>query len=108
MRLLLRIGTAVTLAFIYLPIAVIFLYAFNERRTLRWPIPGLTLDWFGRAFDNPGVREALWTSLKAATGATVIALLLGTLAAVAVSRYRFFGARRSRSWSSCRSRSPAS
>jgi putative spermidine/putrescine transport system permease protein len=91
MRLLLRIGTAVTLAFIYLPIAVIFLYAFNERRTLRWPIPGLTLDWFGRAFDNPGVREALWTSVKAATGATVIALLLGTLAAFAVSRYRFFG-----------------
>jgi putative spermidine/putrescine transport system permease protein len=91
MRLLLRIGTAFTLAFIYLPIAVIFLYAFNERRTLKWPIPGLTLDWFGRAIDNPGVREALWTSLKAATGATLIALLLGTLAAFAVSRYRFFG-----------------
>jgi putative spermidine/putrescine transport system permease protein len=91
MRLFLRIGTAVTLAFIYLPIAVIFLYAFNERRTLKWPIPGLTVDWFGRAIENPGVREALWTSLKAATGATAIALLLGTLAAFAVSRYRFFG-----------------
>jgi putative spermidine/putrescine transport system permease protein len=91
MRLLLRIGTAVTLAFIYLPIAVIFLYAFNERRTLKWPIPGLTLDWFGRAIDNPGVRDALWMSLKAATGATLIALLLGTLAAFAVSRHHFFG-----------------
>jgi putative spermidine/putrescine transport system permease protein len=91
MRLFLRIGTAVTLAFIYLPIAVIFLYAFNERRTLKWPIPGLTLDWFGRAIENPGVREAFWTSLKAATGATAIALLLGTLAAFAVSRHRFFG-----------------
>ena len=91
MRLFLRIGTAFTLAFIYLPIAVIFLYAFNERRTLKWPIPGLTLDWFGRAIENPGVREALWTSLKAATGATAIALLLGTLAAFAVSRHRFFG-----------------
>jgi putative spermidine/putrescine transport system permease protein len=91
MRLLLRICTALTLAFIYVPIAVIFLYAFNSRRTLRWPIPGLTLDWFGRAIDNPGVREALSTSLKAATGATLIALLLGTLASFAVSRYRFFG-----------------
>jgi putative spermidine/putrescine transport system permease protein len=90
-RLVLRIGTAITLAFIYAPLAVIGLYAFNERRTLQWPIPGLTLDWFGRAFENPGVRDALWTSLKAATGATVIALLLGTLAAFAVSRYRFFG-----------------
>jgi putative spermidine/putrescine transport system permease protein len=90
-RMLLRIGTAITLAFIYVPIAVIILYAFNERRTLKWPIPGLTLDWFGRAFDNPGVREALWTSVRAATGATLVALLLGTLASIAVSRYRFFG-----------------
>jgi putative spermidine/putrescine transport system permease protein len=90
-RNLLRAGTALTLAFLYVPLAVIALYAFNERRTLRWPIPGLTLDWFGRAFDNPGVRDALATSLKAATGATVIALVLGTLASLAVSRYRFFG-----------------
>ena len=53
--------------------------------------PGFTLEWFDRAFHNPGVREALWTSLKAATGATLIALLLGTLASFAVARYRFFG-----------------
>jgi putative spermidine/putrescine transport system permease protein len=90
-RYLLRAGTALTLAFLYIPLAVIALYAFNERRTLRWPIPGLTLDWFGRAFENPGVRDALATSLKAATGATAIALVLGTLAALAVSRHRFFG-----------------
>jgi putative spermidine/putrescine transport system permease protein len=90
-KILLRLATSLTLAFIYLPIAVIFLYAFNERRTLKWPIPGLTLDWFARAIENTGVREALWTSLKAATGATLIALLLGTLAAFAVSRHRFFG-----------------
>ena len=90
-RILLRLGTGLTLAFLYLPLLVIALYAFNSRRTLKWPIPGLTLDWFGKAFDNPGVREALWTSLKAATGATLVALLLGTLASLAVSRYRFFG-----------------
>ena len=90
-RILLRLGTGLTLAFLYLPLLVIALYAFNSRRTLKWPIPGLTLDWFGKAFDNPGVREALWTSVKAATGATVVALLLGTLASLAVSRYRFFG-----------------
>jgi putative spermidine/putrescine transport system permease protein len=90
-RWLLRIGAGITMAFLYAPIAVIFLYAFNERRTLKWPIPGFTLEWFDRAFHNPGVREALWTSLKAATGATLIALLLGTLASFAVARYRFFG-----------------
>jgi putative spermidine/putrescine transport system permease protein len=90
-RLLLRLATAVTLAFIYVPLAVIGLYAFNERRTLTWPLPGLTLRWFDKAFHNPGVREALLTSLKAATGATAIALLLGSLAAFAVQRHRFFG-----------------
>ena len=90
-RMLLRAGTALTLAFLYLPLLVIALYAFNSRRTLKWPIPGLTFDWFTKAFENPGVREALWTSVKAATGATLIALTLGTLASLAVSRYRFFG-----------------
>jgi putative spermidine/putrescine transport system permease protein len=90
-RILLRLGTGLTLAFLYVPLLVIALYAFNSRRTLKWPIPGLTLDWFGKAFENPGVREALWTSVKAATGATLVALLLGTLASLAVSRYRFFG-----------------
>ena len=91
MRWVLRIGTGITLAFIYVPLIVIALYAFNESRSQAWPIDGFTLEWFDRAFNNPGVRDALWTSLKAATGATAIALILGTLAALAVSRYRFFG-----------------
>jgi putative spermidine/putrescine transport system permease protein len=90
-RWLLRLGTALTLTFLYLPLLVIALYAFNERRVQTWPIPGFTLDWFEKAFHNPGVRSALETSLKAAVGATLIALALGTLAAIAVSRYRFFG-----------------
>jgi putative spermidine/putrescine transport system permease protein len=88
---LLRGATGLTLAFIYVPLLVILLYAFNTRRTLVWPIPGLTLKWFGKAVDNPGVRDALVVSVKAALGATAIALLLGSLAAMAVARHRFFG-----------------
>jgi putative spermidine/putrescine transport system permease protein len=91
MRWVLRIGTAVTLAFIYIPLIVIAIYAFNQSRSQAWPIDGLTLEWFDRAVNNPGVRDALWTSVRAALGATAIALVLGTLAALAVSRYRFFG-----------------
>jgi putative spermidine/putrescine transport system permease protein len=87
----LRVGTALTLAFIYFPLLVIGLYAFNEHRTQTWPIPGLTLKWFDRAFHNPGVRDAFATSLKAACGATTLAVILGTLAALAVARHRFFG-----------------
>ena len=84
-------ATALTLSFIYLPLFVICLYAFNERRTNNWPISGLSLQWFEKAVNNPGVRAALWTSIKAGLGATAVAVLLGTLAAIAVSRYRFFG-----------------
>jgi putative spermidine/putrescine transport system permease protein len=90
-RWFLRIGTALTLLFIYFPIAVIVLYAFNSRRTQVWPIPGLTLDWFEKAWHNEGLRDALLTSFKAGLGATAIAMVLGSLAAYAVARYAFFG-----------------
>ena len=88
---LLRVGTALTLVFVYTPIVVIALYAFNESRIQAWPIEGVTLEWFDRALHNPGARDALVLSLKAALGATLLALVLGTLASLAVARYRFFG-----------------
>jgi putative spermidine/putrescine transport system permease protein len=88
---LLRLGTAVTLLFLYVPLIVIALYAFNSTRVQKWPPAGLTFDWFSKAFDNPGVRDALWTSVRAGLGATAVALVLGTLASIAVARYRFFG-----------------
>jgi putative spermidine/putrescine transport system permease protein len=90
-RWFLRLGTAFTLLFIYFPLAVIALYAFNESRIQTWPIQGLTLDWFEKALENPGLRDALLTSVQAALGATAIAMVLGSLAAYAVSRYAFFG-----------------
>jgi putative spermidine/putrescine transport system permease protein len=90
-RWLLRVGTGLTLAFLYLPLAVIALYAFNGQRVQRWPIQELSLKWFDKAFHNPGVRDALLTSVKAGLGATAVALVLGTLASYAVARYRFFG-----------------
>jgi putative spermidine/putrescine transport system permease protein len=88
---LLRLGTTVTLLFLYIPLIVIVLYAFNSTRVQKWPPAGLTFDWFTKAFDNPGVRDALWTSVRAGLGATAVALVLGTLASIAVARYRFFG-----------------
>ncbi len=87
----LRLATALTLAFIYLPLFVIGLYAFNESITQGWPISGYTLDWFGEAWRDEAVRDALALSVKAALAATAVALMLGTLASLAVARYRFFG-----------------
>jgi putative spermidine/putrescine transport system permease protein len=90
-RVLLRFGAGATLAFIYLPIVVIAIYAFNENISQTWPIESYTTKWFREAWQDEGVRDALWLSVQAALGATVIALVLGTLASIAVSRYRFFG-----------------
>ena len=90
-RALLRLGAGATLAFIYLPLVVIAIYAFNANISQTWPIESYTTKWFGVAWHNPDVRDALKLSVEAALGATAIALVLGTLAALAVSRSRFFG-----------------
>jgi putative spermidine/putrescine transport system permease protein len=90
-KLLLRAGTGFTLFFLYFPLAVLALYAFNSSRVQRWPIDGLSLEWIRRALRNPGARDALATSIKVGLMATAVALLLGSLAAFAVARYRFFG-----------------
>jgi putative spermidine/putrescine transport system permease protein len=68
-RIGLRIATAATLAFIYVPIGVVLLYAFNAAPLARWPIEGLTIDWFVQAFGDAGIRSALTASLQAAVGA---------------------------------------
>jgi putative spermidine/putrescine transport system permease protein len=81
----------VVLAFLYLPLVILVIYAFNESRTQAWPPSGFTLDWFGEAAANGAVRRAVLNSLLAGLGATAIALVLGTLAAFAVHRFSFFG-----------------
>jgi putative spermidine/putrescine transport system permease protein len=90
-RIALRLGAGATLLFIYLPLGVILLYSFNASSLVRWPITDLTLDWYGKAFADAGIRKALIASLQAAIGATTLALILGTMIAFAVHRFRFFG-----------------
>jgi putative spermidine/putrescine transport system permease protein len=90
-RWLLRIATMVVLAFIYVPLLVVAVYAFNESNIQTWPIAGVSLRWFERALADGSIREAFLNSLLAATGATAIALVLGSMAAFGVNRYRFFG-----------------
>jgi putative spermidine/putrescine transport system permease protein len=89
--LLLRFAVGIGLAFIYVPLIVIAIYAFNSSNILEWPPPGLTLDWFPKAIEDEFARDAFLTSVKAGLAATAIAIVLGTLASLAVARYRFFG-----------------
>jgi putative spermidine/putrescine transport system permease protein len=77
--------------FLWIPLTIILVYAFNTSNIQSWPIPGFTLRWFRVAWEDEEARSALLLSLKAALSATGIALVLGTMAAVGVSRFRFFG-----------------
>jgi putative spermidine/putrescine transport system permease protein len=90
-RLLLRLATAAVLVFLYFPIVIVIAYAFNESGTSIWPPSGLSLRWVEVAVANTGLRDAFLTSLVAALGATMIAIVLGTLASLAVAHHRFFG-----------------
>ena len=88
---LLRAATGLVLAFLYIPIAVIALYAFNAQRIQVWPIREFSTQWFGSAWDNPSVRDALVLSLQVGIASALIAIVLGSLAAFAIQRFSFFG-----------------
>jgi putative spermidine/putrescine transport system permease protein len=90
-RIMLRLGALATLAFIYVPLIVIALYAFNANVTQGWPIEDFSTRWWRVAYEDEAIRDAIVLSVIAALGATAIALVLGTLASLAVSRYEFFG-----------------
>jgi putative spermidine/putrescine transport system permease protein len=90
-RIALRAAMVAGLGVIYVPLFVVLVNSFNADRSFSWPPARLTGQWWEHALDNPGVRAALWTSVKAGLGATAVALVLGTMAAFAVQRYRFFG-----------------
>jgi putative spermidine/putrescine transport system permease protein len=87
----LRVIVAVVLVFVYVPLAVVVINSFNADVTFSWPPQEFTLEWWKRAKDNSGMVEALQQSIKVGLLATAIALVLGSLAAFALQRNRFFG-----------------
>jgi putative spermidine/putrescine transport system permease protein len=88
----LKIAAGAGLLFLHLPLALIVLYAFTtEEKSYAFPPPGLTTQWFAVAWNRPDIWTALVLSIQVAAVATVLALILGTLAAAALSRTRFFG-----------------
>ncbi len=90
-RIGLRLATWVILGFLYLPLVLVVIHAFNLSPFNEWPPTGFTLRWFGEALANSAIPEAFMNSVLAALGATTIALILGTLASMAVQRFSFFG-----------------
>ena len=87
----LRIWTWLVVLFLHAPIAIIILYAFNAQTAQGWPITDWTTKWFSPTIHDSEMQQALLLSLKAAAGATIVAILLGSAAAFAVHRFKFFG-----------------
>jgi putative spermidine/putrescine transport system permease protein len=90
-RIGLSIWVVALLFFLFFPVLLIVVYAFNSSTIQSWPIPGVTLKWFGLTWADSQVRSALFLSLRAGLLATGSALLLGSAAAFAVHRFQFFG-----------------
>ena len=89
-RISLAVWSALVIAFLWIPLVIIALYAFNGSTLQGWPISNWTLHWFSVAWHSDA-RAAFVLSVKVGAITTVIALILGTMAAAAVARYRFFG-----------------
>jgi putative spermidine/putrescine transport system permease protein len=90
-RIGLVVWTALVVLFLWLPLVLMALYAFNKSNIQSWPFPGWTTHWFSEAWHNPDVRSSLWLSVKVGLIATGIAVVLGSMAAFAIHRFRFFG-----------------
>jgi putative spermidine/putrescine transport system permease protein len=90
-RLALRLVMVLGLAVIYVPLLVVLINSLNPSRTFSWPPSGFTLHWWSEAAGNAGARSAVLTSVVVGLGAAAVALVLGTMAAFAVARYRWFG-----------------
>jgi putative spermidine/putrescine transport system permease protein len=84
-------ASALVLAFLYVPLFLIVLYAFNETNINSWPFPGFSTKWFEKLFHDQVPKDAAWLSVKIAVTSTALALVLGTSMAFAFARYRFFG-----------------
>jgi putative spermidine/putrescine transport system permease protein len=90
-RLALATWAALVTAFLWVPLLLILVYAFNRSNVQSWPIPGFTTHWFSVAWHTQEVRDAIWLSVRAGLTATGAALVLGSAAAFAIARFRFFG-----------------
>src|SRR5690606_34525921 len=92
-KIVLGVIVAFVLAYMYIPLLLVVLNSFNAARIASWPVTDFSLQWWGKAFASRPVRDALLNSVLVAAGATVIAVILGTLVAFALQRHRFFGQR---------------
>ncbi|RLE24331.1 MAG: spermidine/putrescine ABC transporter permease PotC [Actinobacteria bacterium] len=91
-RVFLTAHAALVYAFFYAPILLLFVFSFSDNRNVgTWG--GFTLDWYSEFANSEPIQDALWISVKVALVSTVVSVVLGTMAALALERFRFRGQR---------------
>lgn len=90
-RFLWLLGIGLILGFLYVPIAVLVAYGFNDSRSLTWPMSGFTLSWYEKLASNGQLIDAFGNSLYVAFWATTLTLIIGVPAAIALDRVDFPG-----------------
>jgi putative spermidine/putrescine transport system permease protein len=90
-RVTLGIVTVLILVVVYVPLFVVLVNSFSTSTSLTWPPPGFTLEWWVKAFQSQGAINAVLTSVQVAIVSTLISIVLGTLLALALQRFDFFG-----------------
>ena len=91
-KIIASIFALLCLTFLYAPISIVILASFNKIKSFAIPKAGnYTLNWWHKAFANDGIKTSLTASLKIAMFATIIALVVGTIASLALNRTKFFG-----------------
>ncbi|MDR1076117.1 MAG: ABC transporter permease subunit [Xanthomonadaceae bacterium] len=76
-------------AFLYLPIVIMMVYSFNSSR-LATVWAGFSTKWYGELFNDQQILDSLWVSLRIAFWTATAATVIGTLAAIAMTRFRRF------------------
>jgi len=87
----LAVAAMAVLAFLYVPIATLMVFSFNDNPVTRLPLSGFTLDWYHKALTNPDLMTALGNSVIVGLAAVAICLVIGIPTAFALDRYDFPG-----------------
>ncbi len=89
-RWLLRGHSALVYGFFYAPIIVLAFYSFNQSQIVgKWT--GFSFRWYEAFLENDNIQNSIWVSVKICAASTVISVVLGTLAALSIERFRWWG-----------------